>query len=729
MSFKNQTIAMSGLLLAIAAIAANAQQAPTQKIEIVGKAPDETETRRLSTAPTMVFGREELDRHGDSNVVEVLKRLPGVTMSGRPGRGSGVQMRGMGSGYTQILINGEPAPRGMSLDSFTPDQVERIEVTRSATAEHSARAVAGTINIVLREDVRKLQSEVRLSMESEAGRLAPSVMAQHSDRTDTLNYTLSANLGQADRIDWQTTLTEAHDPHSGLPLLAQRETSEATSRAQRANLSGRINQRLVGGGTLNLQTFLMASERSGTALRALQQDVGLQAQEWASANSRSSGDSQVARVFGDWQGRLGPGRASMRISAGGIDESSDSTRLEADAAGQPGRRLDTDSAFRDRSLATAGKYVWSLGEGHGITGGWELDVGHRTEQAHTLQNGVVQLLQEGDTFIADTRRVAIYLQDDWEISPQWSAYAGFRGEDIHTSVDALNFNSETPSRVWSPMLHSLWKLDDARRTQLRMSLARTYRAPSLGDLIARPRPNMSFAIDAANDSMHPDRIGNPALKPELAWGLDTAIEHFPESGGLLSANVFVRSIDDLMRNVTAQRTVSWSSQPRWVTRPENLGHALSYGIEIEAKFRLDRWLAEAPPVDLRANFSRFWSRVDVVPGPDNRLDQQPTATANLGADYRLKSLPLTVGGNLNWTPAYQLRRLDSELTYQGSKRIVEGYVLWAINPVTKLRLGAANMLHEDYVTATRQMRADIDQTATVIAESRIAWTARLELKL
>ena len=710
-------------------LAAAAQPAPTQKIEIVGKAPDETETRRQSTAPTMVFGREELDRHGDSNVVEVLKRLPGVTMSGRPGRGSGVQMRGMGSGYTQILINGEPAPRGMSLDSFTPDQVERIEVTRSATAEHSARAVAGTINIVLREDVRKLQSEVRFAIESEAGRLAPSVMAQHSDRTESLNYTLSANLGQAERIDRQMTLTEAHDPHAGTLLLAQRETGETNSRTQRGNLSGRINQRLEGGGTLNLQTFLMASDRTGSGMHFLQQDAGRQAQDWITASTRSSGDSQVARVFGDWQGRLGPGRASVRFSIGGFDDSSNSTRLEADTAGQTSRRLDTDSALRDRNLVSAGKYVWSMGEGHSITGGWELDVGHRTEQAHTLQNGAAQLLQEGDTFVADTRRAAIYLQDDWEISPQWSAYAGLRGEDIHTSVDALNFNSETPSRVWSPMLHSLWKLDDAKRTQLRMSLARTYRAPNLGDLIARPRPNMSFPIDGGNDATHPDRIGNPALRPELAWGLDTAIEHFPESGGLLSANVFMRSIDDLMRNVTTQRAVSWSSQPRWVTRPENLGKALSYGIELEAKFRLDRWLANAPPIDLRVNLSRFWSRVDMVPGPDNRIDQQPTATANLGADYRLKSLPLTVGGNLNWTPAYQLRRLDSELTYQSHKHIVEAYVLWAINPTTKLRLGAANMLHEDYTAATRQMLPSIDQTATVIAESRIAWSARLELKL
>ncbi len=61
-------------------------------------------------------------------------------------------MRGLGRGYTMIMINGEPAPRGFSLDSLAPEQVERIEIMRAPVAEHSARAIAGTINIVLREE-------------------------------------------------------------------------------------------------------------------------------------------------------------------------------------------------------------------------------------------------------------------------------------------------------------------------------------------------------------------------------------------------------------------------------------------------------------------------------------------------------------------------------------------------------------------------------------------------
>jgi len=124
-----------------------------QKVVIDGGRTDDV--RRQSTAAKLIFGREELDRNGDTSLGEVLKRLPGVTIGGRPGRGGDIRMRGMGSGYTQILINGERAPRGFSMDSLSPDQVERIEVIRGAVAEYSTQAIAGTINIVLREDYKQ----------------------------------------------------------------------------------------------------------------------------------------------------------------------------------------------------------------------------------------------------------------------------------------------------------------------------------------------------------------------------------------------------------------------------------------------------------------------------------------------------------------------------------------------------------------------------------------------
>ena len=83
---------------------------------------------------------------------------------------------------------------------------------------------------------------------------------------------------------------------------------------------------------------------------------------------------------------------------------------------------------------------------------------------------------------------------------------------------------------------------------------------------------------------------------------------------------------------------------------------------------------------MRANASLFRSRVASVPGPDNRLDQQPPATANLGADYRFRSVPLTLGGSVNWNPAYTTRLSEVQTVDQGRKLVVDANALWVFAP-------------------------------------------------
>jgi iron complex outermembrane receptor protein len=128
-------------------------------VEIRGSEVSDTEQRRREPVAKQIFGREELDKYGDVSVTDVLKRLPGVTLSGGNPR-----LRGLGAGYTLILVNGEPAPPGFSLENLPPSQVERIEVTKGPTAEHSAQAVAGTINIILRAAARQRQRELRVGL-------------------------------------------------------------------------------------------------------------------------------------------------------------------------------------------------------------------------------------------------------------------------------------------------------------------------------------------------------------------------------------------------------------------------------------------------------------------------------------------------------------------------------------------------------------------------------------
>ena len=107
------------------AVTVNKEDAP-QKVEITGK----YEERRHDTASKIVVNRDEFLRFGDSNVSDVLKRLPGISSNGGQ-----IRFRGLGNGYTQVLLNGEQTPPGFQIDSLSPDLIEKIEILEAPVTE------------------------------------------------------------------------------------------------------------------------------------------------------------------------------------------------------------------------------------------------------------------------------------------------------------------------------------------------------------------------------------------------------------------------------------------------------------------------------------------------------------------------------------------------------------------------------------------------------------------
>jgi iron complex outermembrane receptor protein len=139
-------------------------------------------------------------------------------------------------------------------------------------------------------------------------------------------------------------------------------------------------------------------------------------------------------------------------------------------------------------------------------------------------------------------------------------------------------------------------------------------------------------------------------------------------------------------------------------------------------------------VDVRANLSLFRSSLDGVSGPNNRLDQQPDGTANVGADYQPRGLPLKFSGNLNFTPAYSTRLSDAQEVFQSDKLVADVSVLWIFSPRAQLRVVASNFTGRDYLTggtlltSNSASQAQRDTTLTT-APSFVNWQAKLELKL
>src|SRR5688572_11710173 len=77
-------------------------EAPMAVVQVRG-ARSSYDPRRDDTASKMIVTAEELTKYGDTSVLDVLKRVPGITVDG--GGSGAIRMRGLSGNYTQILIN------------------------------------------------------------------------------------------------------------------------------------------------------------------------------------------------------------------------------------------------------------------------------------------------------------------------------------------------------------------------------------------------------------------------------------------------------------------------------------------------------------------------------------------------------------------------------------------------------------------------------------------------
>jgi iron complex outermembrane receptor protein len=348
--------------------------------------------------------------------------------------------------------------------------------------------------------------------------------------------------------------------------------------------------------------------------------------------------------------------------------------------------IQDDSRTQDRSANVSSKYTNVMGGGHQWVSGGEVESVRRTQSTA----GAYQSVPGSADFQASSLRYAMYSQDEWQLTPHWATHVGARYETLTTEGSTNMGDVTNRNSVFTPLLHAMWRPNPDSRDQVRMSLTRSFKTPTMPTLLAR----RTYTRDD-NTATNPDVSGNPNLKPETATGLDVAVERYLPQGGVLSASAFHRRVQNLIRNVTTQEPGG-----RWLSSPQNISEAVTEGIELEAKFRMDQWIANAPRVDLRNNLSFYRSRVLSITGPDNRLDQQPNMTANFGADYKLKSAPLTVGGNINYNPGYSTRLSAEQLTTISQKRVMDVYGLWRVDGSTAWRLTLSNLDPRNYNTGS-----------------------------
>lgn len=636
-------------------------------VRVEVKAASTLQQRRDDSAGRVVVSRDELLRYGDSTLADTLRRQPGVTVNGGQ-----VQLRGLGGGRTQFLLNGEPAPPGFSPDSLAPELIERIEILRSASADSSTQGIAGSINLVLRRSAGRARSLATLAGKDSGSGWSPEASFDLSRPGDDYsgNVTIQAARGKS------ASESSIFDSTS----TARRLTAEQNfSASERLGLVPRLSWKFDGETKMAWQGLLDHSRNRnrGTAreiaLFGDSSDFPLNAYSADARTDIARSDIEASHRFGDanridWKAGLAHNRRDSDYIFNGNSVAGDALWL----------RHVTSSAADD-GASSSGKLRFGGSGVHALAAGWDGSVVRRAEwrRQEDASAAGAPLGELDQRYTARVRRFAMYAQDEWTVSPGFDAYLGLRWEGLRTLTNGRDLaDVSSTSSVWSPVAHLLWRLPGSR-DQLRLGLARSYKAPNTRDLVPR-----RFTVNNGNGPANPDVQGNPALRPELAWGIDAAYESYFSKDSMFSVAAYHRRIANVIQSLL------FEDKGKWVATPSNIGGAVTQGLELDAR------LALGAGSMARLGVTRNWSHVDSVPAPGNRLGEQVPLTINAGLDFRF-SAGATAGFNWNLQKGGLAHVSVSQWRWQSTERRLDLHATWPLRPGLTLRATASNALKPD----------------------------------
>lgn len=356
------------------------------------------------------------------------------------------------------------------------------------------------------------------------------------------------------------------------------------------------------------------------------------------------------------------------------------------------------------------------GDGHKLSLGVESKRDATNEQRVDLIDGASQLGSVGQRFDAGTWSTAAFAHDEWKISNAWSTDLGLRWEQMNQSTASeVQPATQFQNATLAPVAQVAWASSAESKDEVRLALTRSWRAPELGMLSG------ATVRSADNSLARPDVAGNPKLRPELATGLDLSYTRELPQSGSLTITAFAREIQDV---IVLQRSIE---SGRWTERPINAGGAHSYGLELGAKFNLASLVASGKGTQVRLNLARYWSAVDAVPGPDNRLDSQVPYSLNVGFDHKFANQPLSWGGSLIYVQQGVVRVSSYQENFTSNQRSIEVYGTWKLSSHMLLRLAASDLLTYDQHTAVRYETTDYRQAK--VTDSPSYANARLSLEM
>lgn len=685
---------MSTCLLTPAAVLA--QEAPpeqqaTSLEEIVVTGAIQYRNRTNTTAPELVYDQEFFAQFEPVSVGDQLRRVPGVAFTSDVGESDAPQLRGLGQGFTQILVNGRPIPgagndRSVFVDRIPAEIIDRIEIVRSPSADIDSQGVGGTINIILKDGESLppgviARGGVTYDLDRQEYRPNGSVSWSGRNEAETLlfSFTLDAQqrynnkevveeVFEDDSVGFDAevaaggmgrSLVHFDDPTQSVAV--ERVEEEDSRDSTDLSFNGDVTWRISDATSLRFDAFVLSTQRDEQQLTTIYEgdgtvgglDLANPEHEFQEAdfNQTSMGGSALLETA---LNDLTDFEAQVRYN-NFVDDSVEETFEDVATNLVERESIDADDTEWTADAAIT-RQLPQFAQSLGIEN-IELKFG----VAAKFKDRDYGLLIEEDLgdpdwtaidgrFRYEENRLDAFARIDWELTPDLTVQTGVRAESTDTKInyrtdfseagvidDTVSGVAESDEFMLNPSAHLVWEATS--NDQFRFSVARTVRRPSIEQLVP------AYSLESPGDE--DVAVGNPNLAFETSVGFDVGYERRFAGRGIFGLNFFHRDITDLIALVSTGQSVAGigldpADYPGGVYTYQNIGDATVYGFEVDVSTPLS--FIGLPETGFFANYTRLWSdRADPAGGENIAIDYQPDYVYNIGLTHNIPRWEASAG--------------------------------------------------------------------------------------
>ncbi len=739
----------AGMAHAQSADAPIATREPVSSEAIVVQGQIAYRNRTDGPSPVLDYGLDYFQRFEPLTAGDALKRVPSVSFLSDVLESDGVRLRGLDPAYTQILINGERVPGAgdssgafgngadgaFFVDRIPAELIERVEIVRSPSANRSGDAVAGAINIVMRD-----------AFTLDGGYIRAGALYFPNDETwgKTLGGVWGGAVG-AGRLMVGANLQDRHNPKDKLSLrydapgAALNNSEVQTDIRDGTDYSGNFSWiSPLAGGELKLNGFYVKTDRTQDE-DSIEYNGGVV----APANILTVNDNDLDieqesySLSGGYTFSLLGGETAMKLGFARFTndafEFEEENEFRRDAIPYPeGDRFTRDASrtnLEDQEFSAKLEHKMPLGENTLEFGvqyenkerenlvreipriRFNLAAGSNTPGARPAASlipadGPLTAVPGGDNTITRERLDPYVMLSGKAGAIEWET--GLRYETTETTIDdrTAGASAEASSEILLPSVHMKWSITPVDR--ILASAARTVRYPSFGFL---------SPATLEEELGENDFEGNPALEPETAWGFDLGYERRIGKAGIAGLNFFYRDVSDLIEiyNTGARGSASVAAPAaanRFVYSARNTGEGSVWGAEFDLSTPLS--LIGLDNTGVFLNYSWLDSDVDDEFG-SRTFNSQAESVFNIGFIQDLPMLNSSFGATYR-KQGDAFSRIVSEEVITSYGPDLEVFVEHRIGERFTIRFTGSNLLDETkdetfnkFLTAADQRARSFDE--------------------